>query len=601
MSIKLPEGYQKSIPNYIKYRKLLRLSPVAEDLLLNRYLKRDADGVVVEDPLGMMYRVAKNVAQADMRYGSNSKATENLFFYHLATQNIVPASPILMNAGNTLQHLFSDHALDVPDSLEEIFEVLKLAASIQQHGGGVGFSFSKVRPRLDSVSGMKNVAFGPLSVMNIFDTSFSAILQGGRRSGANMAILHVSHPDIFSFIQAKEKSSILTNFNLSIAITDDFLDAVKKDEDFDLINPRNGNVERSVLAKELFDQIVEQAWKTGDPGIIFIDEMNKKYPFKNREVLCTGSCGQYELESFEAVPYTHINLTKILLEKDGKYFIDEDKLRLLVGVAVHFLDNCLDMHKYENEQIEFKTKQSRKIGLGVLGFADMLFKLNISYGSDECIEVIHKLMSVIQEESRAVSHQLALKRGAFPALRQSSWTKKMRNATITSIAPTGSTSIIANTSQSIEPVYAFSYTTTTSTGKEYTILNQSFKNAVDSLPVDRVAKIQLQFVDSVQKISWLDSSFKSVFKTAMDVSPLDHVRVMAAFQKGVDNSISKTINLPHETSMDEIAKIIWTAHDLSCKGITVYRDACREDQVLSARTQTRLSAFEEENEEKQRS
>jgi len=387
----------------------------------------------------------------------------------------------------------------------------------------------------------------------------------------------------------------LTNFNLSVAITNDFLDAVKADAGFDLINPRNGDLVKSVPAKVLFDKLVMQAWETGDPGIVFIDEMNKKYPFKDRNVLCTGSCGQYELESFEGVPYAHINLTKILIERDGKYFVDEDKLRLLVGISVHFLDNCLDVHRYPNDIIESKTKQVRKIGLGVLGFADMLFKLGLSYGSEKCLALIRNLMKVIQEESRLASHNLALKRGPFPALRQSTWQKKMRHATITSIAPTGSTSIIANTSQSIEPVYAFSYTTTTSTGKEYTILNESFKESIDSLAIDRVAKIQLQFVDSVQKISWLDASFKSIFKTAMDVSPSEHVQVMAAFQEFVDNSISKTINLPHETTPEEIANIIWQAHASGCKGITVYRDGCREDQVLSARAQTRLSAFEEEN------
>jgi ribonucleoside-diphosphate reductase alpha chain len=590
----LPPGYGEGIPRYREYKKQFKLSPIALDLLRLRYLRRDNEGNIVEDPVGMMYRVAKNIALGDKKYGGNVAGVEQIFLSHLVNLDFVPASPILMNAGNTLQFLFSDHALDVPDSVEEIFDVLKLGATIQQHGGGVGFSFSKIRPRKDSVSGMKNVAFGPLSVMKIFDTSFSAIIQGGRRSGANMAILHITHPDIMSFIEAKQDLQALQNFNLSIAVTDEFMAAVKNDGDFQLINPRNGEVVRTVSARLLFDAIVEQAWKTGDPGVIFIDEMNKKYPFKNRSVLCTGSCGQYQLESFEGVPYAHINLTKILLQKNGVALIDEQKLRQIVRNAVHFLDNCIDMHKYTNAVFEEKTKASRKIGLGVLGFADMLFRMNVAYGSSQSLDVIRKVMSIIRDESRSASHSLALQRGPFPDYADSSFKKQMRHAAITSIAPTGSTSIIAQVAQSIEPVYAFSFTTKTSTGEQFTILNEAFKEAVDALPIDRTAKIQLQFVDSIKNISWLDTQFKQVYTTAMDISPQDHLRVMATFQEYVDNSISKTINLPRSASREDVAAIIVQAHELQCKGITLYRDGCREDQALAVKKQTRLSAFEEE-------
>lgn len=589
--IKLPVGYGLDIPQYKQYKKQLNLTPVALDLLNMRYLKRDKDGNIIEDPVGMFWRVAKNIASADKKYGANYEASKLQFFHHLVSGDIVPASPILMNAGNTLQHLFSDHALDVPDSLEDIFDVLKLAATIQQSGGGCGFSFSKIRPRNDSVSGMKNVAFGPLSVMKIFDTSFSAILQGGRRSGANMAILHITHPDIYDFIEAKNDLSVLQNFNLSVAITDEFMEAVIEDKEFNLINPRTNVVSKVIRAKELFDAIAFQAWKTGDPGIVFIDEMNRKYTFSKSSVLCTGSCGQYELESFEGVPYAHINLSSLVYNDS----LDLDKLRHLVKVAVHFLDNCIDMHSYTHDLVEQKTKQSRKIGLGLLGFADLLFALKISYGSKESLDIIRQLMSVIKEESRATSHQLALQRGSFPSHDKSTWKQAMRNASITSIAPTGSTSLIAGTSQSIEPVYAFSFTSKTSDGVEFTILNKFFKNAVDSLAIDRVAKIQLQFVDSVQNISWLDDSFKNIFKTAMDVSPKQHLDVMATFQEFVDNSISKTINLPNHATLSDVKEIFLNAYKLKCKGVTIYRDACRSDQALNTKTQTKLPAFEAEN------
>lgn len=581
------------------YEKQLDLSPVVKDFLHQRYLKRDENGVINETPLELFYRVAQNIAQAEKTYSSDIDKWTLTFFHHLASGYIMPASPILMNAGNTLQSLFSDHALDVPDSLDDIFEILKIAASVQQKGGGLGFNFSKIRPRKDDVMGMKNVAFGPVSVMHIFDTSFSAILQGGRRAGANMAILHISHPDILEFIRVKQDLSKLQNFNLSVAVTDEFMHAVETDGDFSLVNPRNNKVVKIVKARDLFDVLVEQAYKTGDPGLIFIDSMNKKYPFKNKSVLCTGSCGQYELESFEGVPYAHLVLPKFLkrdesAKKTNGFILDKDALRYAVQIAVRFLDNALDMNHYAHEKIKQASLKVRKIGLGVMGFADVLFALGISYGSKDSLHLIKEWMSIIQEESHSASSQLAKERGNFPEFELSTWDRPMRHATITSIAPTGSTSLLAGSSQSIEPVYAFSYTTTTSEGKEYSIVNPYFKEAVDSLPVDRTAKIQLQFVDTVQNISWLDDDFKSVYRTAMDVSPVEHLKVMAVFQQYVDNSISKTINLPHEYSQQDIEKIMKLAHKLGCKGITVYRDGCRDSQALLTKKQTKLWAFEDE-------
>lgn len=580
------------------YESQLHLSPLALDILKLRYLNKDDEGNIIETPFGLFLRVAKNIASVDKRYErTNFKntvlSTTHKFLKHLVALDFVPASPILMNAGNSLQSLFSDHALDVPDSMEDIFEVLKMAATIQQKGGGVGFSFSKIRPHHDKVKGMKDVAFGPINVMHIFDTSFSAIIQGGRRAGANMSILHISHPDIEEFISIKSDSTKMKNFNLSVAVTREFMQAVIEDNEFNLINPRNQEIHKTIRAKELFEAIATQAWATGDPGLIFIDEMNDAYPFLKSKVLCTGACGQYELENFEGVPYAHINLAKMISSTPNGYVLDEKKLAEVVGVVVHFLDNCIDAHDYSYKEIEEKTKGSRKIGLGLMGFADLLFFLGIPYDSKQAFGLIKKIMSILKAESRIASNDLAKTRGAFPRFKETKWSKLMRNATITSIAPTGTTSLIASASQSIEPVYALSFTNKTSSGQEFTILNKAFQDAVDALTIDRTAKIQLQFVDSVQNISWLDSEFKEVFKTAMDIVPLDHLRVMAAFQEFVDNSISKTINLPNETTVQEVINIYLEAWKLKCKGITIYRDGCRFDQVLGTKTQTRLYAFDE--------
>lgn len=586
--MEIPEEYKKYLSNYT-------ISPLAKTILEKKYFLKDSKGEIVEDFPKMMLRVANNIAKADVNYKGDIKITEEIFFKSLISQELMPATPILMNAGSKLQFLFSDHAIEVSDSIEAVFEMLKIAATIQQHGGGVGFNFSNIRPRFDEVSGMKNVAFGPLSVMNIFDTSFSAILQGGKRPGANMAILSVSHPDILSFVEAKEEIGKLVNFNLSVAVTDEFIEAVLEDKEFSLINPRNNQVEKNINAKDLFNKISEMAWLTGEPGLVFMDEMNRKYPF-NHKVTCISCCGQYQLNSYEGVPYAHINLIKILKEKETNskeksYEIDYDKLKEIINVGVHFLDNCIDMHKFPNDLMEKKTKDVRKIGLGVMGFADLLFKLKIEYGSEDCLNLITDIMKVIKKESRKAAKQLAFERGTFPLYGKSLIDEPTRNSTITTIAPTGTTSIIADVSQSIEPVYALSYTLKTSSGEEMSVLNSEFRRAIDELNISENEKIQLQFVDSVQGIEWLSDDFKKVFKTSHDVLPIDHLKVMAKFQKYIDNSISKTINLPNSASIEDVKEILLQAYKSKCKGITIYRDGCRQDQVLSNKRQTKLYAF----------
>ncbi len=585
--------YLMEIPeDYKKYITSLHISETAETILKNRYYLKRSDGEIIEDLPILFYRVAKNIASIDMDYEGKVQETEEKFFKAMAQLEIIPASPILMNAGARLQHLFSDHALDVRDSLEAVFETLKIAASIHQNGGGVGFNFSKIRPKGDLVSGMQNVAFGPISVMKIFDMSFSTILQGGRRPGANMAILSINHPDIYSFVEAKKDINNLTNFNLSIAITNDFIKAVIDDTEFDLINPRNNEITKTIRARDLFEHIAESAWSTGDPGLVFIDEMNKKYPFKSRKVLCTSCCGQYELEKYEGVPYVHINLIKTIKTDSTGTHIDTEKLKELVHTSVHFLDNCIDAHKYSQSKIKEKTKASRKVGLGVMGFADLLFKLRIPYGSSKSLKLIEEIMSIVKDESIKASENLTKTRSPFPEFNETNIETPRRNATLTAISPTGTTSLIAGVSQSIEPVYALSYTAKSNNGQEYAILNNEFEDAVNTLNLTSTEKVQLKFVDSVKKISWLDEEFKSIFKTSHDVTPKEHLKVMAKFQKYVDNSISKTINLSNSASIAEVQEIFLEAFKSKCKGITIYRDGCRTDQILGNKRQTKLFAFD---------
>lgn len=578
---------------YNAYKQTMQLNKLAIDILNLRYLQRDEDGNVVEDPASMFYRIAENIASADLNYEDQDvyRVTKNKFFDHLINLNFIPASPILMNAGTNVQYLFSDHVLKLEDSMDEIFKNLRIAAKVQQNGGGMGFSFSNIRPKNDQVSGRKNVAFGPLNVLNVFDTAFSNIIQAGRRSGANMAVLRVDHPDILDFITCKKNMSKFSNFNLSVAITDKFMHAVEKNEDFNLINPRDGEVFKTLKARDIFDKIVVQSWSTGNPGCIFIDEMNRKYIFDTK-VSSTGACGQYPLEHAEGVPYAHINLTKIVTRADDGCSIDHDKLREIVHTVVHFLDNCIDKNRYVDEEIEKRCKQVRKIGLGVMGFADLLFMLNIPYGSPESLDIIEEIMSTIQKESREASQILARNREAFPLIKESKWEYNMRNATITTIAPTGTTSLIAGTSQSLEPAYALSYVTKTAEGNELVILNKYFQEVIEKLDLDEDLKRKIPFLGSIQKVEAIPQEIKNVFKAATDIEPINHLKVMAMFQKYIDASISKTINLPKYATLDDVGKIFKKAHEMGCKGVTIYRDGCRGDQVMTlGRAQMKLSVF----------
>ena len=547
---------------------------------------------VIETPKELFFRVAKNIALGDLPFGSeNFESTTQSFFEALNNLEIVPASPILMNAGTSYQQLFSDNVFQVDDTMDGIFETLKKAAIIHQHGGGCGFSFSSLRPRGDEVAGMKNVAFGPITVMKIFDVSFGSIKQGGRRPGANMGVLSVFHPDIMEFITCKEEG-ILKNFNVSVGVTADFFSAVKEDKEIELINPRTKTVTEKVSARELFDAMCETAWRFGDPGLLFFDEINGKHPF-HPGVESTGSCGQMPLLPNEGCPFAHINLSRVI--KKGE--IDYNRLLELIKLGVHFLDNCIEINHYLFPEVEKTCRHNRKIGLGIMGFADVLFKLRIPYDSEKCLNLIKKIMTFIRDESRKASAELAKKRGVFPGYEQSTWKAQkmpLRNATITTIAPTGTTSLIGNTSPGIEPVFALSQVLKTAEGEEIVLTHPEFKKAVKDLELSEDIYRKVGYVRSIKKMDMFPEEVRKVFVTSLDISPEWHIKVQAAFQEYVDSAISKTINLPKSATVEDVKKAYLLAFERKCKGITIYRDGSREDQVISlGRDQMKLESFQE--------
>ncbi len=585
------------------------LSPLALDILRLRYLAKDDSGKVQETPGEMFLRAAENIAKADLNYlrGKSDEQKQSAYnhtvkeFYHAMTAlDFLPASPILMNAGNNLQQLFSDYVFVLRDSMKNIFGKLTNAAIIQQNGSGCGFAFSMLRPKGDLVAGQKGVAFGPVTVMKFFDVAIGAIKQGGRRQGGNMGILHVTHPDVLEFIRCKQDGS-LKNFNISLAITDEFIAAVKESRSLKIVNPRSGLEEKNLPAKEIFNALTDSVWKLGDPGVIFIDEMNSKNPVKET-VYCTGSCGQSPMHSWEGVPYAHINLSNMVIDRNNLGVIghiDFEKLKKLVHLGVHFLDNCIDMNSYQFKKSEKRCKAYRRIGLGVMGFADLLIKLRVPYDSDEALFIIEKIMSLVRDESRKASMQLAAKRGVFKNFKRTVWKDlnlRLRNVSLTTVAPTGTTSIIANTSAGIEPLFALSYAGKTMEGKEYTITNPDFEHEINILKqeskVDEAGFRKLLNASSIKNSDAFSDELKKVFVTSMDIHYKWHIKIQAEFQKYIDSAISKTINMHNSATQTDIADALFYAHELKCKGLTIYRDRSREDQVLELKkTQTKLDSF----------
>ncbi len=596
----IKSGHAKAAKSFILYReersKLrdektligirddLKLSRNAAKVLENRYLIKDGRGAVVEMPSGMFRRVAKNVAQADLNYESTAdvEGIEKEFYHIMTNLEFLPNSPTLMNAGTELQQLSACFVLPVEDSMKGIFGALKSMALIHQSGGGTGFSFSRLRPTGDIVKSTSGVASGPLSFMRIFDVSTDVIKQGGRRRGANMGILRVDHPNIFEFITSKEQEGILSNFNISVAVTDKFMEAVKNDGVYDLINPRSGRTVKSQRARDVFDLMATMAWRTGDPGIIFLDRINRDNPTPQvGRIESTNPCGELPLLPYESCNLGSINLSRMV--KDGE--IDWDKLADKVHLAVHFLDNVIEMNKYPLPEIEAITKANRKIGLGVMGYADMLVQLGVPYDSDKAVETARELMRFINEGARKASIELARVRGSFPNFEESVWGERgyeaMRNAALTTVAPTGTISIIAGTSSGIEPLFAVSFMRTVM-GTQLLEVNSVFEEIARKEGFySKDLMVRIARLGSIQGIEEIPEDVRRVFVTSLDIDPVWHVRMQAAFQEHVDNAVSKTVNLPSDASIEDVRRIYLMAHGLGCKGITVYRYGSKPEQVLT--------------------
>ena len=573
----------------------IQLNSSSLKVLEKRYLRKDEEGKVNERPEDLFKRVARAVASVETKYGkidSDASMLEDRFYSLMTSLKFLPNSPTLMNAGRRLGQLSACFVLPVEDSMDSIFEAVKNAALIHKSGGGTGFSFSRLRPNGDIVGSTKGVSSGPLSFMTVFDSATEAIKQGGTRRGANMGILSVDHPDIMDFISAKDNSSQLNNFNLSVALTDVFMKALKENEEYDLINPHDKKPVRKLKARDVFDSIVSHAWKNGEPGIIFMDRINQDNPTPNAgKIESTNPCGEQPLLPYESCNLGSINLSKFVnqsistdTDESVNSRIDWDGLRETVHLAVHFLDNVIDINKYPLDKIEQSTKANRKIGLGVMGWADMLIQLGIPYNSVEASNLANDVMKFIQSEGKRQSSFLAVERGVFPNFDESVYCERMdlRNATVTTIAPTGTLSIIAGCSSGIEPLFAVSFVRNVMEGTKLYEVNPHFEKIAKERGFwskELIEKIAEH--GSLQDIEEVPEDVKKSFITAHDISPLDHVRMQAAFQKHVDNAVSKTVNFPHDATKKDVEDVYFLAYGLGCKGLTVYRDGSRDEQVLS--------------------